>query len=199
MSASVLRSLLLFLVFSLPTTAWAQFRLQEGTYLSADGQQETQIKNNADGSITLTVPRRVNRYVRQSGNVYHHSEFSEFLIRLTSTSSYTSYSTSNPKEFEFTLQNASPAAPRSVAEHGQWQQLYEKYQGMAARATGDEVQAWSFCAAVAYTRAHLANNQQVTDGYIEPIIVGLKQILVDAQTCPCTDVIPADMWQRFNP
>ncbi|KAA9327702.1 hypothetical protein F0P96_17150 [Hymenobacter busanensis] len=195
----LLRLVFLVLCMGAPALGQAQIKLQSGTYISSDGRMEVLVDMQADGTFILKAPNRTNRYVRQSGDVYQHAEMTNYQLRVVSPTKFTSFMAGGGNPFDFTLSRPGLTPPTAVAEHPQWQALYDKYKTKAQQAEGDEVQAWTFCAAVAYTRAHMANNQEVTDSYIEPIIVSLKQILVEPQTCPCSDVIPAALWSRFNP
>lgn len=184
--------LLFFLVFSTNIIAQTLFT---GNYSSSDmGYTYTVIVKHEGDVITLTEPNKVNQYKNTRGNFYYHTEpkYSNYYIKVVSANKYY-VGKQGGNEQLFTLSGNNTVESEVLATGIDNCPLYDKYLNLTT-SDENEVQAWAFCGAAALAKCTYTD---VTD-YIKPIIVALKSILVDASTCPCTDVIKQNEWNAVR-
>jgi hypothetical protein len=175
----------LVLVLSLVVMAAGAQTPKPGKYQSADGRYTISIGVTTDGSIEVKEPNKVSVYAK-SGEYFRHSDpkYAAYLIRVgTSNDIYTLKEGANG-EFRFNWVSSEEISAKGC-------ELYDKYLGKATEAEGNEVQAWTFCAAAAKAKCE-SSNEAFREQAIG-IATTLKLIIVKDE-CPCSDVIPSDIW-----
>ena len=162
---------------------------KNGKYQSKDGMVSISIEIQEDGSLQLTEPNKVSIY-KKDGNYYRHSEpkYSMYMIRVGSPDEiYTFKDGYSNSEYLFTWIGSEEVVVEGCA-------LYDKYLEKSEEAEGNEVQAWTFCAAAALAKCNYTKEGFETQA--AAIVMTLKQILVNVNKCPCEDVIPASIWNN---
>jgi len=186
--------ILLFFVVLGTSTMFSQ-TLTAGNYSSSDlGYTYTVILKHEGNVITLTEPNKVNQYKSSGGSTYYHTEpkYSHYYIRVGGKDRYYVGKQGGTEQL-FTLSGNSTNESEVLSGGIDNCPLYDKYLGLAT-GEGDEVQAWAFCGAAALAKCTYTD----VNDYIEPIIKGLKSIIVDSSVCPCTDVISQSEWDAVK-
>lgn len=159
-----------------------------GKYQSVDGRYSISIGVTADGSIEVKEPNKTSLYTK-SGNYFRHSDpkYSAFLIRVGNDKTIYTLKEGTNGEYQFNWISNEEISSGGCA-------LYDKYLAKATEAEGDEVQAWTFCAAAA--KAKCNSSVDAFRDQAAGIVTTLKLIIVDKDNCPCPEVIPTDIWRN---
>lgn len=184
-TSTILRLTTCFLLLFYTTISFSQTP-KPGRYQSTDGRYSISIGVTADGSIEVKEPNKISVYTK-SGTYYRHTEpkYSAYLIRVGNNNDIYTFKEGTNGEYRFDWAGSEEISGTGCA-------LYDKYLAKATEAEGDEVQAWTFCAAAA--KAKCNSSAEAFREQAAGIVTTLKLIIVDKAKCPCEDVIPSYIW-----
>ena len=172
-------------LLSISFCSWAQTP-QDGRYQSSDGYYSFSLTVLDDGSLEVVEPNKTSIYTK-SGNQFQHSEakYSHYMIKVTSATELYTFKDGYEGQTKFTWIGSDVLSEEDCV-------LAEKYQELAADEDDPEVQAYTFCAVAALAKCNYTAEGFAT--YAASIVLVMKQIIVDKNKCPCTDVIPQSIW-----
>jgi hypothetical protein len=189
-----MKQTLLLLALLLPMLLQAQIQLKNGYYKSQDGYITITIEHEGD-IIRMKEPTRTNEYKRTGGNTYQHTEdkYSNYGLIVTDAE-HMDATKDGRSNHTWTWSGKAPTAEDFVKDADDEEDgcpVAEKYMTLAENDKTD-TQVYTFCGAAALMKCNMNS-----DGYAEyarQAITSLKQIMVNPNVNPCTDVFTAAQW-----
>lgn len=159
---------------------------KEGKYQSSDGVANFSLSILENGDLQMVEPNKTSIY-NKAGDFYQAAEekYSNYMMRVESPAVIYAFKKGGNIETKYSW-----VGPEIMSEENC--DLAEKYQNLADDENDPEVQAYTFCAIAALAKCNYTPEGYAN--YAKGIALVLKQILVNPEKCPCTDVISSSIW-----
>jgi hypothetical protein len=191
--------LLLLILFCAPVLSFAQTKLKSGNYTTSDGMYTIKVRYDAKANtLTIVEPNKTSEYTFVSGSEYGFTNPTngiEYRLEIVDATTLESFKPAS-RNYRTKLYHSGGADEVTSSEDFvDYQKIAEKYKD---KMTSDpaNAQLWAFCAAAANARSTL--NADGFESYAKKVVKQMKKIMEDKKKCPCTDAIPASLWNEIT-
>ena len=195
------RIMLALFVLCVPALTFAQAKLKDGNYTTADGSYTINVKYDAkSNSIIVTEPNKTSEYTAVRGNVYgftNPTNGREYRLAIVDATTLEAFKPASPDDRTQLLHsgggNGSGEGDEVNEDFDKYQEIAEKYIGKMV-SDPDNAQLWAFCGAAANARSTM--NAKGFEAYAKKAVRQVAPILEDTSTSPCPDAMPVQLWKE---
>lgn len=192
-----LRVLALALFGAVTAPAALAADITPGTYMLEGGSYSIDIRSDGD-SLLVVEPNKHSAYARVDEDEFHfhnHATQTTYGLRYLDERTIEAFKPDvdgNEPTRLVLMSRAGADALVESADSGRYEALAQEYSARI-ESDPDNVQAWAACAGVAMKRS-IATVEDA-DAYARQMAQMLQQIMPAGSASPCSDVMPADIWQ----
>lgn len=190
------RLLLLALLFlCVPVLTFGQTKLKAGTYTTSDGSYSINVRYDAKANtITVVEPNKTSEYTSAGGGEYGFTNPKngiEYRLAIVDATTLEAFKPGGRDSSTKLYHSGGADEAASSEDFEKYQKVAEKYLEKM-KSDPDDAQLWAFCAASANARSTM--NAEGFESYAKKAIKEVAKIMEDTTSSPCTDAMPADLW-----
>jgi hypothetical protein len=189
--------LLLFalLLLCVPVLTFGQTKLKEGTYTTSDGSYSINVRYDAKtNTIVVVEPNKTSEYTSAGDGEYSFTNPKneiEYRLAIVDATTLEAFKPGGRDSSTKLYHSGGVDEAVSSEDFKKYQEVAEKYLEKM-KSDSDDAQLWAFCAASANARSTM--NAEGFESYAKKAIKQVATIMEDKTSSPCTDAMPADLW-----